>query len=80
MLDLSKIEAGAMTVERGPCDLPALVADLLSTMRPRAAEKGLGFGVVFDGPTPRQIITDTLRLRQILMNHSRQCDQVHRSR
>jgi CheY-like chemotaxis protein/HPt (histidine-containing phosphotransfer) domain-containing protein len=37
-------------------------------MRPRAAEKGLAFGVTFHGPIPRLIQTDPLRLRQILVN------------
>jgi len=68
ILDLSKVEAGQMKVERIPCDLPALLAEILSLMRPRAEEKGLGFEVVFDGPIPRLIQTDPARLRQILLN------------
>ncbi len=68
VLDLSKIEAGAMSVERGRCDLPSLLGDLLSTLRPRAVAKGLAFDVIFDGPVPQHITTDMLRLRQILVN------------
>ena len=68
ILDLSKIEAGQMTVETSDCDLPTLVAEIMSTMRPRAAEKGLTFDVNFSGPIPRHVRTDALRLRQILMN------------
>src|SRR4051794_15126455 len=68
ILDISKIEAGKMTVERVPCGLPHLVLDVVSLMRPRAAEKHLGFDVRFDGPNPEQVQTDPLRLRQILMN------------
>jgi PAS domain S-box-containing protein len=68
ILDLSKVEAGQMTVERAPCDLPSLLLEIISLMRPRALEKELGFGVTFQGPIPRLIQTDTLRLRQILVN------------
>jgi signal transduction histidine kinase/HPt (histidine-containing phosphotransfer) domain-containing protein len=68
ILDLSKIEAGRMTVEQIPVELAAMFAELVSLMRPRATEKGLGFEVTFDGCIPRTINTDPLRLRQILVN------------
>jgi PAS domain S-box-containing protein len=68
ILDLSKIEAGQMTVERVSCDLPALLSELISLERARAAEKGLGFAVTFVGPIPRLIQSDPTRLRQILVN------------
>jgi signal transduction histidine kinase/DNA-binding NarL/FixJ family response regulator len=68
ILDLSKIEAGQMTVECIACDLPALLSEIISLMRPRAVEKGLGFEVTFEGPIPRLIRTDPMRLRQILVN------------
>jgi len=68
ILDLSKVEAGQMKVERIPCDLQALLSEVVSVMRPRAQEKGLGFEVVFDGAIPGLIQTDSARLRQILFN------------
>jgi len=68
ILDLSKVEAGQMKVERISCDLPALLSEIISLMRLRAAEKGLAFGVTFQGPIPHLIQTDPLRLRQILVN------------
>jgi CheY-like chemotaxis protein len=37
-------------------------------LRPRAKEKGLGFGVTFEGPIPRLIRTGPMRLKQILVN------------
>jgi CheY-like chemotaxis protein len=57
-----------MKVERVSCDLPELLSELISLMRPRAAEKGLRFGVTFQGPIPHIIQSDPLRLRQILVN------------
>jgi signal transduction histidine kinase len=68
ILDLSKVEAGQMKVERVSCDLPSLLSEIISLMRPRAAGEGAGFGVTFQGPIPRLIQTDPLRLRQILVN------------
>jgi len=68
VLDISKIEAGQMTVEHIPTDLPQLIAQTVSLVRPRVTEKGLEFKLVFEGHIPRQIKTDPLRLRQILVN------------
>jgi PAS domain S-box-containing protein len=68
ILDLSKIEALQMKVERIDCNIPELLSEVISLMRPRALEKGLAFGISFDGPIPRIIQTDPTRLRQIIVN------------
>ncbi|HWE05051.1 MAG TPA: response regulator [Tepidisphaeraceae bacterium] len=68
ILDLSKIEAGQMRAEKIECDLPQLMSDILSTTKPRAAEKALDFSIHFTGKIPRSIRTDSLKLRQILVN------------
>ena len=68
VLDLSKIEAGQMTVEKIPCDLPELIDQVAMLTRPQVLEKGVEFIVRFDTPAPRHIRTDPLRLRQILVN------------
>jgi signal transduction histidine kinase/DNA-binding NarL/FixJ family response regulator len=68
VLDLSKIEAERMTVEKIRCELPDLIAQTLSIMRPAVTEKGLKLKVEFEGPVPQQIHTDPLRVRQILVN------------
>jgi PAS domain S-box-containing protein len=68
ILDLSKIEAEKMTIERIECDVPQFVADMVADMKPRAAEKALDFHVTFADGIPRLIQTDPLRLRQILVN------------
>jgi PAS domain S-box-containing protein len=68
ILDLSKVEAGQMKVECIPCDLLALLSEIASLMRPRAQEKGLTFEIQFQGPIPRLIQSDPVRLRQILIN------------
>ena len=39
ILDLSKIEAGKTSLELVRCNLPALISDVASLMRPRARSK-----------------------------------------
>jgi signal transduction histidine kinase/DNA-binding response OmpR family regulator len=68
ILDISKIEAGKMTVESIATELLKEIGDVVSIMRPRAIEKGLNFRAEFVGAIPRTIRTDPLRLKQILMN------------
>jgi signal transduction histidine kinase/DNA-binding NarL/FixJ family response regulator/HPt (histidine-containing phosphotransfer) domain-containing protein len=68
ILDLSKIEAGKMSVESLVTEPAAIVSDVLSLMRVRAAEKGIDFGARYETPVPQKITTDPTRLRQILLN------------
>ena len=68
ILDLSKIEAGKMVMELGPCHLPSTVADVASMMRPRAEQHGSSLEVRYTGPVPETIHTDGNRIRQVLVN------------
>ena len=68
ILDLSKIEAGKLQVERVPCNLRQLIAEVMSLMRVRAEEKRLQFDAEWLGAVPETIKTDPTRLRQILIN------------
>ncbi|MBX3407212.1 MAG: response regulator [Phycisphaeraceae bacterium] len=68
ILDLSKIEAQMLTVERNQVRLCALVAEVAATLRVRAAEKGLSLEVEYVFPVPEAIISDPIRIRQILVN------------
>jgi CheY-like chemotaxis protein len=68
ILDISKIEAEKMLVEQISTDLPQLVIEAVSMIRPKAMEKELLLSVDFEGAIPRQVCTDPLRLKQILMN------------
>ena len=68
ILDLSKIEANRMTIERIPTDLPGVVHEVVSLMRVQASARGLWLRVEFDGTIPRSVVTDPLRLRQVLTN------------
>jgi PAS domain S-box-containing protein len=68
ILDISKIEAGRMTIEQIECSPARIVTDVASLMRQRAIDKSLAFDVEYVGPIPRTIRSDPTRLRQILAN------------
>ncbi|QDG51270.1 response regulator [Persicimonas caeni] len=69
ILDLSKMEAGELTLERARFQLCDLLAEVLQTQAVRAHEKGveLGYRVPVDLPSS-YLIGDRLRLRQIIDN------------
>ncbi|MBY0113521.1 MAG: response regulator [Phycisphaerales bacterium] len=68
ILDLSKIEAGRLTIERLPTDPTKLVHDVVNLMQVRAGAKGITLGCSVASNAPATIPTDPVRLRQILMN------------
>ena len=68
ILDLSKIEAGKMQIERIQCSPCQILSDVTFLMRIRADAKNLPLVVEYDGPMPKAIQSDPIRLRQILMN------------
>ena len=68
ILDLSKIEAGKLTVEAVDYSLESIVEEVLSLMRVRSHGKGIELKVHYETPVPAVIQTDPLRLRQILVN------------
>ena len=68
ILDLSKIEAGRMTLERVDFDLPAHLAQVLKTFKPAFARKGLYLEFEAAPGSPRFVAGDSLRLGQVLMN------------
>jgi PAS domain S-box-containing protein len=68
VLDLSKIEAGEMSLEDEPFDLPELVRDLGQMLAPQAVAKGIELIVQCAAAVPRIVKGDASRLRQILTN------------
>ena len=68
VLDLSKIEAGKMTVEFGMVRSAEIREELLSDFKAIAEDKRLEFEVTADPEFPSQIETDRYRLMQILKN------------
>jgi signal transduction histidine kinase len=68
ILDLSKVEAGKMTIEKVPFKLGDLLNDINSIMSFKAAEKGVAYFYNAKTPLPEEISSDPVRLRQILGN------------
>ncbi len=68
ILDLSKIEAGKLEVERNEIHLTHFLNLILETGRIRAEEKNLSFNYEQLSPLPDFVLGDEKRLRQILLN------------
>jgi signal transduction histidine kinase/CheY-like chemotaxis protein len=67
ILDLSKIEAGKLTLDVEPFDPRELVDIVVAQHRSLAAQKGIRFGWR-DAGTPAEVTLDRQRVRQILVN------------
>ena len=68
VLDLAKIEAGALELQLGPCNLPELLRGVAELMRARAQDKGLAFACEGLSALPARVRADERRLRQVLVN------------
>ncbi|MCC5866938.1 MAG: response regulator [Gammaproteobacteria bacterium] len=68
VLDMSRIEAGRMSVERIDVAPAAVVHDVVALLKPQATAKSLALSVHCHGELPRSVVSDPTRLRQILIN------------
>ncbi len=68
ILDLSKVEAGKMPIERRMVRLSEIHDYLWQTFRHEAAQKSLSFEIKMEQTLPDAIFTDASRLQQILKN------------
>ena len=68
VLDMSKIEAGKLSVERVPCDVDEVAGEVVRLLAGRAQERGITLDVSHRSAVPAVIHTDPMRLRQILTN------------
>lgn len=68
VLEMSKIEAGALVFHESDFNLHNLLNSLRNMMHFRAVSKGLQFSVEYDSNLPQYIKTDEGKLRQILIN------------
>ncbi len=68
ILDFSKIEAGRLTLDIKPCEAVPLVESIVSMFQPRAEEKSVALRLRFEGAIPERVVTDAIRLRQIVVN------------
>ncbi|MBN1124817.1 MAG: response regulator [Sedimentisphaerales bacterium] len=68
ILDLSKVEAGQLKIEYESCNLSQILDTIGSMLHPRAQEKSIRFAIHRSSAVPDRIVTDSLRLRQCLVN------------
>jgi signal transduction histidine kinase/CheY-like chemotaxis protein len=68
ILDMSKIEAGKMTLENTPFDLIDALNDIQTIMKGRLKDKDVALRILSLSTIPDMVISDPTRLRQILMN------------
>ncbi|MCW2850004.1 MAG: two-component hybrid sensor and regulator [Marmoricola sp.] len=68
ILDLAKVESGTVTAENDEVSLEELRVALLREFGPVALKRGLGYTIELGADSPRTIVTDPQRLRQILKN------------
>jgi len=67
ILDVAKMETGKLTIEHRPMDLHAALREVAAVWHDQARSRGLAFALDI-GDTPRWIMGDSGRLRQILFN------------
>jgi signal transduction histidine kinase/ActR/RegA family two-component response regulator len=68
ILDLSKIEAGKLSLEEIPFDLREIIQDLVVLHSLKAEQKGVELNSVIDEQVPKVVVSDPTRIRQILVN------------
>ncbi len=68
ILDLSRLEAGALSVEPSEVALEHLRTHVEQSFGQLAQEKGLEFSIELLGRLPKSVVTDGKRLQQVLKN------------
>ncbi len=68
LLDSARIEAGKIVLDPAPFDLRQLVEGVAELLVVRAEAKGVELVIDVPPETPRRLVGDRARLRQILMN------------
>ncbi|WP_281926339.1 response regulator [Roseibium album] len=68
ILDFSKVEAGALELERTPMDLVDTIESSVELVASKAAEKGIELACRINPDVPAALVGDPVRLKQILMN------------
>ncbi len=68
VLDVSKIESGQLQIESAPFDLLHTLEEVVQLFAPRCAQKGIEIALRYAAQTPRNVVSDSLRIRQIVSN------------
>jgi signal transduction histidine kinase/CheY-like chemotaxis protein len=68
LLDLSKVEAGKMSIILETVNVSEVMENLYRTFKPVAKKKRIEFAIELDSSVPETLFTDSTRLQQILRN------------
>ncbi|MEQ1945750.1 MAG: ATP-binding protein [Bryobacteraceae bacterium] len=68
ILDLSKIEAGKMVLEKIPFNITMVISDCVKAHQAKALQKHIALRFECESGTPSEILSDPLRIRQIVTN------------
>ena len=68
ILDFSKLEAGKLVLDSAPVNLRAIIEDTLQILAPGATDKALELILTIQPGSPENVLSDALRLKQILTN------------
>ncbi len=68
VLDLSKVESGALEIEKTDCEVHSIVQDVITVLNVKAQEKDIYLNLEVTDPIPELVQSDPSRLRQIVTN------------
>ena len=84
VLDISRIENNKMQIHSEKCSIAGIVRDVNLIIWPQLTEMGISFDVETSGITNENIIADSTRIRQLLINilgssifHSKNCKDIY---
>ena len=79
VLDLSRIEAGGVTISAEPVTLPEVLHEVMTTLEPMAQRAGVTVSLAVLPASLAPVIADRTRLAQILMNFGSNAIKYNRS-
>jgi CheY-like chemotaxis protein len=68
VLDISKLEVGERSLEKGVFDFPNLIDNVIESLAAKTDRKSLHVNVVYGEETPRFLVGDKERIRRVLFN------------
>lgn len=68
VLDLAKVESGALEIHKTEFPLDELLDDMRMAMGEKARTKGVNFSISKEGNIPDVLLSDPVRIRQIIIN------------
>jgi len=68
ILDLSKIEAGKLKIQKSSADIESIITEIKTIFSIEASKKGLDILIDIQKDLPNSLVIDTVRVRQILLN------------